>query len=213
MKYIIMSAGLGTRWGNFLNISKQELTVNGENLLQRIVRQIREIVPNPEIIIVSNNQNHFVDGTRLHRPLYSDYYKSKYAFELIDGDIIYFYGDTYYEEDTINIIINSQLDDVMFFGNSKSIVALKVKKFNEFKKVIEEYSGTESIYKYYKHLQIHDNISRFSSVGNGFMNINCPEDYEKLLMLKQECILTQQISKKRKVKKIEENEINENSNT
>ena len=42
MKYIIMSDGKGTRWNNYLGITKQEVIINNERLIDRTIRMILE---------------------------------------------------------------------------------------------------------------------------------------------------------------------------
>ena len=181
MKYIIMSAGKGERWNNYLGITKQEAKINNENLLERTVRLIRKYDCNSDIIIVSNNNNHYVEGSRIHSPIYKDYYKSKYTLELIDDEVTYLYGDTFYEDEIIEKIINSKINDVMFYGNSKAIVGLKVKDYIQFSNVISEYDGSGSLYKFYKKKSMDDNIERFYYVGSEYYNVNTPENYEELL--------------------------------
>ena len=41
MQYVIMSDGKGTRWNNYLNITKQQIVFDSENLLERMARQIK----------------------------------------------------------------------------------------------------------------------------------------------------------------------------
>ena len=57
MKYIIMSDGKGTRWNNYLGITKQEAIINNERLIDRTIRMILERSTD-EIYILSSNQNH-----------------------------------------------------------------------------------------------------------------------------------------------------------
>lgn len=42
MKYIILSDGKGTRWNNYLEITKQEVIINNERLIDRTIRMILE---------------------------------------------------------------------------------------------------------------------------------------------------------------------------
>lgn len=183
MKYIVMSAGQGSRWNNYLGITKQEAKINGENLLERIVRLIKKYDSNSKIIIVSNNCNHYVEGAELHSPIYNDYYKSKYTFELIDEEVTYLYGDTFYEDEIIDKIVNSEIEDIMFYGNSKAIVGLKVKDYICFSKLINVYNGTGSLYKHFKKKSEEDNVDRFYYVGSEYYNINTAKNYEELSLV------------------------------
>ena len=180
MKYIIMDGGKGTRWNNYSGITKQEAIINGENLLERIVRLIYEFDENANIIILSNNEAHRVPTTTLHSPLHSNYYKNKYCYELIDEPLIYLYGDTFYERDSIRKIIEMADGDVLFYGNSKAIIGLKINNVELFKQALDLYRGPGSLYNYFKKLSQIDNKDRFRFVGNEFYNINYGKDYESL---------------------------------
>lgn len=48
IQYVIMSDGKGTRWNNYMNITKQEIVIDGENLLERISRQIKKLIKMPK---------------------------------------------------------------------------------------------------------------------------------------------------------------------
>ena len=41
MQYVIMSDSNGTRWNNYLDITKQQIVIDGENLLERMAHQIK----------------------------------------------------------------------------------------------------------------------------------------------------------------------------
>lgn len=42
MKYVIMAAGEGKRWNNFLGVPKHLIEINGETLLERTTRLLKE---------------------------------------------------------------------------------------------------------------------------------------------------------------------------
>jgi len=54
MKVLILCAGDGSRWGNYLGVPKQLVTINGETLLDRTIRLLRENQI-ADITIVSND--------------------------------------------------------------------------------------------------------------------------------------------------------------
>ena len=98
MQYVIMSDGKGTRWNNYMNITKQEIVIDGENLLERIARQIKSFDKDAKIIVSSHNPNHKVDGCILYASETEDVYKRMYLYEKINEPTIFLYGDTYYED-------------------------------------------------------------------------------------------------------------------
>ena len=53
MKYIIMADGKGTRWNNYNDIPKHFIKMDGETLLERTVRLLREKDPGCQVIITS----------------------------------------------------------------------------------------------------------------------------------------------------------------
>ena len=180
MKYVIMAAGKGTRWNNYLGITKQEAVINNESILERIVRLILEKDSNAKIIILSNNKNHFVNNAILHSPEYSDNYRSKYAYELIDEPMIYLYGDTFYERDSINKILEPNNTEILFYGNSKAIVGLRVNDYEMFKNGINSFNGSGSLYRFFKNTLSNNEEKYFMNIGNEFYNINYGEDYVRL---------------------------------
>lgn len=52
MRVFILAAGDATRWGNYMGVPKHLVQVNGEPLLHRTVRLIREITPDAEVFTV-----------------------------------------------------------------------------------------------------------------------------------------------------------------
>lgn len=134
MKYIIMCDGKGTRWENYKNIPKHFVTINGEPLIKRTIRQLNERVNNCEIIITSHDKRYDIEGSTRYEPLNNVLEIDRFTEELIDDNICFLYGDTYYPDEVIDSIISEKASDILFFGNAKSIVAIKIKDGNLFKK-------------------------------------------------------------------------------
>ena len=60
-KVLILCAGESTRWGNYLGVPKQLILINGESLLERMVRLLRaqgyydiEVISHDERLLLSN---------------------------------------------------------------------------------------------------------------------------------------------------------------
>lgn len=124
MKYIIMAAGLGTRWENYLGVPKHLIEINGETLLGRTTRLLKENGIEDYIITCID-------------PSYAEYGptmpQSKYDCEIdrfeevqTDDSICYLYGDVYYTENAMRTIVNTPVDDVLFFGHEWEIFAIKI---------------------------------------------------------------------------------------
>lgn len=136
MRYIIMSDGKGTRWNNYLGITKQEVIINNERLIDRTIRMILERSTD-DIYILSSNKNHESKYAKRIVSKYDDYFYKKYAYDYLDDPTTYLYGDTYYDERTMDIIIKDICENISFYGNERAIVAVKVNNYKLLKSVID----------------------------------------------------------------------------
>lgn len=191
MKYIIMADGKGTRWKNYQNIPKHLIKIDGEILLERTVRQLNNQDKNAKVIITSHDKRYEFKGATRYEPLNNVLEIDRFTEELIEDNICFLYGDTYYTDETINNIINSKVDDILFFGNQKSIVAIKVKDSKLFKKHISNVKNLFlknkiknckgwQVYQSFQNLefdkkQIKD---KFVIVDDETIDYNTPKEYE-----------------------------------
>lgn len=120
-----MADGKGIRWNNYLGIPKHLAEINGEPIISRTVRLLRDLTDG-EIIVTSHDERYEFEGSRRHEPLKNRLEIDRFTEELIEDDICFLYGDTYYTESALKTIICTKTEDMIFFGNSKSIVAVKV---------------------------------------------------------------------------------------
>ncbi len=136
MKYIIMADGKGLRWNDpNTGLPKHLVKVNGERVIDRTVRLIKKYDFKADIIITSHDKRYGVEGATRYEPKNNNLEIDRFTEELIEDNICFIYGDTYYQESQMEIIINKQRQkySVDFFGNSKSIVAIKVYDSRDFK--------------------------------------------------------------------------------
>ena len=191
MKYIIMADGKGTRWKNYQNIPKHLIKIDGEILLERTVRQLNNQDKGAKVIITSHDKRYEFKGATRYEPLNNVLEIDRFTEELIEDNICFLYGDTYYTDETINNIINSKVDDILFFGNQKSIVAIKVKDSKLFKKHI---SNVKKLYlnnkiKNCKGWQVYQSFQnlefdkkqikdKFVIVDDETIDYNTPKEYE-----------------------------------
>lgn len=136
MKYIIMADGKGTRWNNHQDIPKHFIQFDGETLLARTVRLLKEKDPTCEVIITSHDPRYEVEGAVRYEPQNNVLEIDRFTRELIENDICFLYGDTYYSESSVELIVEHDVEDLLFFGNEKSIVAVKVKDAEVFERQI-----------------------------------------------------------------------------
>ncbi len=126
MKYIIMADGKGTRWNNYHDIPKHLIEIGGETLLARTVRLLGENDPRAEIVITSHDPRYEVPGARRYEPQHNHLEIDRFTEELIADDECFLYGDTFYSEHVIQKIVQTPAEKLLFFGNERSIVAIKV---------------------------------------------------------------------------------------
>lgn len=126
MKYIIMADGKGTRWNNYRDIPKHFIKVDGETLLERTVRLLHEKDPGCQVTITSHDPRYEVPGAVRYEPKNNVLEIDRFTSELIEDNICFLYGDTYYSESAVTSIVEGETEDMLFFGNEKSIVAVKV---------------------------------------------------------------------------------------
>lgn len=182
MQYVIMSDGNGTRWNNYLNITKQQIVNDGENLLEIMARQIKNSDKDAKIIISSHNPNHKVDGCMLYDSEDEDTYKRIYLYEKINKPTIFLYGYTYHEDNVIETIVNASIEKVIFYGNENAIIAIKVNDYDLFKKKLNIYNGTKTLLHEFEEYDIN---KLFVNVGYDFKNINTSDDYQSLVKTKK----------------------------
>lgn len=137
MKYIIMADGKGTRWGNYQDKPKHLIEIGGETLLGRTVRLLKENDPKSEVIITSHDPRYEFDGAVRYEPQNNHLEIDRFTQELIADNVCFLYGDTYYAEEAIETITGTQTQDILFFGNERAIVAVKVADGELFKKHVD----------------------------------------------------------------------------
>ena len=121
-----MADGKGTRWNNYHNIPKHFIEIDGETLLARTVRLLRENDARADIVITSHDPRYEVPGARRYEPQNNHLEIDRFTEELIADDVCFLYGDTFYSESVIQKIADTPAEKLLFFGNERSIVAIKV---------------------------------------------------------------------------------------
>ena len=192
MKYIIMADGQGTRWNNYNDIPKHFIEINGETILARTVRLLHEADAEAEVVITSHDPRYEIPGAKRYEPLNNHLEIDRFTEELIADDICFLYGDTYYSESAINEIVNDKVDDILFFGNEKSIVAIKVRDGEVFKAHVDRVRELFVAGKLEKCIgwQVYQSFTGLpfmqKQIGEKFVvlvddteDFNSPEDYKK----------------------------------
>lgn len=130
MIYVIMAAGSGKRWNNYLGVPKQLIEINGETLLGRTTRILKE--NGIDNYVMTGKDERFGEYGRLITQSHNDCEADR--FELFNEPVCYLYGDVYYSEEAIKAIIAAEVEDILFLGSQQEIFAVKVKELKLFYK-------------------------------------------------------------------------------
>lgn len=126
---IIMADGKAKRMEG-LNKKKQLIEVDGEKIIDRTIRQLRELNIEPVIAthfeefdyldikhILPENNTHEIKKFNANKKYYQDY-----------DETLFIWGDTYFEDKDIELIVNTPVDSFKFFGNYFEIFGFKIRK-------------------------------------------------------------------------------------
>lgn len=131
IKYIIMCAGKGTRWNDYLGVPKHLVTINGETLLGRTTRLLKQFGITDYLITTRQPELYKPYGTCVPQQ-YNDCEIDRFDEKYVDGPVCYLYGDVYYTEEALQTIINTPVNDILFFGHAMEIFAIKIKDLDLF---------------------------------------------------------------------------------
>jgi NDP-sugar pyrophosphorylase family protein len=195
MRFVIMADGKGTRWNNYMGIPKHLAEVNGEPILGRTVRLLNEMTGGKaEVIVTSHDERYEFEGSRRHEPLDNKLEIDRFTRELIEDDTCFLYGDTYYTEESLAAVIETEVEDMMFFGNSKSIVAVKIKDSKLFEQHVQNVKDLYLAGKIERCVgwQVYQSFTgqdfaakaipaeKFVMLGNATTDFNTPEEYKEI---------------------------------
>jgi len=178
-----MADGKGVRWDNFTDRPKHLIEIDGETLLARLVRQLREIDDACEITITARDDRYEVAGAKRYVPLDNEDEIDRFTAELIENEVCFLYGDTCYTDETIAEIVTATGSDLLFFGNKLRIIAVKVfngtcmKKHTARVKVDNPDGKGWHVYQSYSGRELYELGDDFLMIEDGAWDFNTPEDY------------------------------------
>ena len=195
MRYVIMADGKGSRWHHYMGREKHEISIDGETLLQRTVRLIRERDAEAEVIITSHNPAFEVEGAVRYEPKNNVYEIDRFTEELIGDDVCFLYGDVFYTEKTLDTIVrNRGFLPMVFFGGEKSICAVLARDGDA---LMRSYLAVRALavsgelpdgkgwqlYHQYAGMPLEGKAigASFIRVDNSTQDFNSPEDYAEFL--------------------------------
>lgn len=192
MIYVIMCAGQGKRWNNYKGVPKHLIKINGETLIGRTTRMLKEY--GIDNYYITSSDIRYIQYGKVIEQTKNDCEIDRFEESIIKGDICYLYGDVYYTEEALKTIINTLVDDVMFFGSEDEIFGVKVKDVNMFLRhkqrvkdlylsgKIDRSIGWE-IYRSINNIDFREHMitNRYIKILDETDDIDFPSDYEKFV--------------------------------
>lgn len=144
------------------------------------------------MVITSHDERYEFEGARRYEPKNNRLEIDRFTEELIADNICFLYGDTYYSEEAVETITAELVDDILFFGNARAIVAVKVADGKLFKHhvdrvralflegKIEKCIGWQ-VYQSFLNLPFGEKKidTKFILLKDGTEDFNSPEDYNR----------------------------------
>lgn len=121
-RVLIIAAGDGTRWGNHLGVPKHLVEIDGEILLHRTVNQFLRYTDDV-VVVAPEDQRYMIEGSTMFTPVQVnkkelDKFASSMSAWSRDGRTVIVYGDVYFTDEAIEIIMTNK-DSWRYFCRSK----------------------------------------------------------------------------------------------
>jgi len=135
MKYIILSDADNVE---DFEIPRQLLEINGESLIARTVRLLKENGIK-EILITSHDKRFDNLGAKRYEPKFNGYrprerkgyWVEAFPIELLDKPVTFLLGDVYYSEEAIKTIVESNTESILYFCSYKNTDERYIKHHDE----------------------------------------------------------------------------------
>lgn len=188
MLYCIMADGEGKRWNNYLGVPKHLVEFNGETLIGRTVRLLKEKGIND--IVITSSDDRYNYAKRVPQTI-KECEIDRFEETVVEGPVCYLYGDVFYTQDAINTITSTPVKDIMFFGHNYEIFAIKIMDadlFFKHKTIVRNLYMNHKInrcigWEIYRSLhnipfEVHKITDRYVRILDGTDDIDYPDDYE-----------------------------------
>lgn len=122
-KAIIICAGEATRWGNYLNTTKHLIEIEGEKLLHRTVRLIKERgIDDITIVVKEISSDYDIEGSKQYKATLNyeenadaDKFLSSKELWNKESRTLVFYGDCYFTDEAMDTIIGFESEEWTLF--------------------------------------------------------------------------------------------------
>ena len=207
---IIICAGEGGRWDNYLGVSKHFAPVDDEPILHRMVRLLNEYDITPWV--VGNTNEYLVKGSILYLPTLNPdnedadkFLSSQDLWDDEEGRTIVFYGDVFFTEEAMARIVNFEGKDWVMFGRSKASEITRCpypecfalsfyaehipEQLDAFKRAIEHYfvaklekPGGWGLYQQMRSKRVDNFQDRFENIDDFTEDFDFPVDYDEFII-------------------------------
>ena len=136
MKYIILANSNDKTF----DIPRQLVEINGEPLVKRTIRLLKENNVNLDDIIITAKDKRFDKlGVKRYEPINSTYsyitgkgyWLDAFPFELMNEPVCFIWGDVYFSENAIKTIVETQTDSTLFFCTYNNTSDMYIKNHDE----------------------------------------------------------------------------------
>ena len=131
-RYIIACSGMASRWNSHMGIPKKQLIeIDGETLLDRTIRLLRENLGNPNIYIMALEDEHKSKFEKpntvffnpiLNKRKHRNHHRTNHSISSAEpiwnkqGDTVVLFGDVFYSENAIAEISKNISANIRFYG-------------------------------------------------------------------------------------------------
>lgn len=121
-----------------LDIPRQLVEINGEKLVERTIRLLKENGVK-DIVVASNNKQFDNLGAKRYEPKNNDfdyikrtgYWLNAFPIEIMKEPVCFIWGDVYFSEEAIKTIVNTDTDSTLFFCTYNNKDEKYIKKHDE----------------------------------------------------------------------------------
>jgi len=121
MRAIIIAAGTATRWANYLDTPKHLISIDGEPILYRTVRQLIDRGVTDIHVVGPVDERYKIDQCSLYVPVKNpdvhdaDKFLNSEPLWNSDGRTVVFYGDVFFTDDAMDTIVyNEEVSWLLF---------------------------------------------------------------------------------------------------
>ncbi len=120
-RVLVLAAGEGSRWENYRGVQKHKIVIEGEVLIERIVRQFSQY--SDDVVVVGRDKSYEVEGARCYIPSYHPKWKDMAKFWSTrdiwsDQRTVLVFGDVYFTDEAVETVMKDE-GEFVFFLRSK----------------------------------------------------------------------------------------------